>query len=171
MRFLFVDRILRLEPGREVVVRKNVSNSEDFFGDHFAGRPVMPGCLILETGDQAARLPLASAGGFTTLPSLTGVVQGKFQHLVQPGDTLEVRAVVAAETPETAEVRVEASVEGRRVAQAGLTYVFRQASADPGTARACARLRAFYEMLTTDPLATARARAAVTPVDREGGRA
>jgi hypothetical protein len=31
MRFVFVDRILQLEPGKEAVIRENVSNSEDFF--------------------------------------------------------------------------------------------------------------------------------------------
>jgi len=144
MRFLFVDRIVRLEPGREALVRKNVSNSEDFFSDHFAGRPVMPGCLILETGDQAARLLLASAAGFSRLPELAGVANGRFQHFVQPGDTLEVQATVTGQTAEAAEVRVAASVEGRRVATATLTYGFREAGADPAAARACARMRQFY---------------------------
>jgi 3-hydroxyacyl-[acyl-carrier-protein] dehydratase len=171
MRFLFVDRILRLEPGREAVARKNVSNSEDFFSDHFAGRPIMPGCLILETCDQVARLLLASAQGFARLPSLTDVTNGKFQHWVQPGDILEVRAAVAGEAGPGARVRVEASVEGRRVAQAVLTYAFQPADADPVTARACARMQAFYEGLTTDPVEAARARRTRDLADREGGRA
>ncbi len=163
MRFLLVDRILRLEPGRETVVRKNVSNSEDFFSDHFAGRPVMPGCLILEACDQAARLLLASATDFSRLPVLAGVANGKFQHLVQPGDSLEIQAAVTATTAEGAEVRAVASVEGRRVAQASLTYTLSPKEADPAVTRACTRMRAFYEMLTADP--TARGAA-----DREGHR-
>jgi 3-hydroxymyristoyl/3-hydroxydecanoyl-(acyl carrier protein) dehydratase len=55
MGFLLVERILRLGEEREAVVRKNVSNSEDDFADHFEGRPIMPACPILETCDQAAR--------------------------------------------------------------------------------------------------------------------
>ena len=74
MRFLLVDRILRLEEGREAVVRKNVSSSEDYFTDHFEGRPIMPGCLILEACDQAARLLLARSAGFRCLPGLVQVV-------------------------------------------------------------------------------------------------
>jgi 3-hydroxyacyl-[acyl-carrier-protein] dehydratase len=156
MRFLLVDRILRLEPGRATLVRKNVSNSEDFFSDHFAGRPVMPGCLILEACDQAARLLLASGNDFSALPVLDGVANGKFQHLVQPGDALEIQATLAAETADRAEVRAVASVEGRRVAQASLTYRLCPQGGDPGLARACARMRAFYEMLVADLAPAAR---------------
>ncbi|MFB3819526.1 MAG: 3-hydroxyacyl-ACP dehydratase FabZ family protein [Candidatus Methylomirabilales bacterium] len=151
MRFLFVDRIVRLEPGRDALVRKNVSNSEDFFSDHFSGRPVMPGCLILETGDQVARLLLASAEDFGRLPVLVEVTNGKFQHFVQPGDTLEVAASVARQTPASAEVRIQASVEGRRVAAATLAYRFSEAASDPAAARACRRMREFYAMITSRP--------------------
>jgi 3-hydroxyacyl-[acyl-carrier-protein] dehydratase len=158
MRFLLVDRIVKLEPGREVIVRKNVSSSEDFFTDHFAGRPVMPGCLILETCDQAARLLLATAADFTRLPSLAGVAQAKFQHFVVPGDTLEVHAVVASAGEGTTEVRVTARVEGRRVAQTSLTYTVSDAASDPAAARACGRMREWFTILTTEPGDAARAR-------------
>jgi 3-hydroxyacyl-[acyl-carrier-protein] dehydratase len=63
MRFLLMDRILRLEEEREAVGRKNVSNSEDDFADHFEGRPIMPACLILEACDQAARPGGEADGG------------------------------------------------------------------------------------------------------------
>lgn len=162
MRFLLVDRILRLEQGREAIVRKNVSNSEDFFADHFAGRPIMPGCLILETCDQAARLLLGKSSDFTLLPALEHVVNGKFQHFVQPGDSLQVHVVVISQTAGSAEVRVSATVEDRTVARASLIYRLVNAAGNPGAARACARMREFYEVLTTDPVSIAlenRARA------------
>lgn len=141
MRFLLVDRILRLEEGREAVVRKNVSNGEDYFADHFEGRPIMPACLILETCDQAARLLLGKSADFACLPSLEQVVKAQMQHFVQPGDRLEVRVAV---------VRASASVDERTVARASLYYRLIPASADTLTARACARMREFYEVLVAD---------------------
>jgi len=150
MRFLLVDRILRLEEGREAVVRKNVSNSEDYFADHFEGRPVMPGCLILEACDQAARLLLAKSAGFACLPSLEQVVNAKMQHFVQPGDLLEIRVAVARQEADAAEVRASATVEDRTVVRASLHYRLVPASADTLTARACARMQAFYEVLSSD---------------------
>ncbi len=150
MRFLLVDRILRLEEGREAVVRKNVSNSEDYFADHFEGRPVMPGCLILEACDQAARLLLAKSADFACLPSLEQVVGAKLQHFVRPGDLLEIRVSVARHEAGAAAVQASAAVADRAVARASLHYRLVPASADALTARACARMRAFYEVLTSD---------------------
>jgi 3-hydroxyacyl-[acyl-carrier-protein] dehydratase len=150
VRFLFVDRILRLEEGTEAVVRKNVSNSEDFFADHFEGRPIMPGCLILETCDQAARLLLAKSAEFAVLPSLEGVANAKMQHFVQPGDLLEVRVTVAGRTADGVEVRATAGVGERIVARASLHYRLIPATADTLTGRACQRMRGFYEELATD---------------------
>jgi 3-hydroxyacyl-[acyl-carrier-protein] dehydratase len=150
VRFLFLDRLLRLEDGVEIVVRKNVSNSEDFFAQHFEGRPIMPGCLILETCDQAARLLLAKSSGFELLPSLARVEQAKMQHFVQPGDLLEVRATVAGRTEGGAAVRISAAVGERVVARASLSYRLVPATADTLTGRACQRMRALYDMLATD---------------------
>lgn len=150
MRFLLVDRILRLEAGREAVVRKNVSNSEDYFADHFEGRPIMPGCLILETCDQAARLLLAKSADFGCLPNLEQVVNARLQHFVKPGDLLEIRVAVVREEADAAEVQASALVEERTVARAALHYRLTPASADTATARACVRMRAFYDVLSTD---------------------
>ena len=150
MRFLLVDRILRLEEGREIVVRKNVSNSEDYFSDHFDGQPIMPGCLILESCDQAARLLLGHAAGFTCLPRLVQVANAKMQHFVRPGDLLEVQAAVVQQADDDAEIRVCARVGERIVARASLQYRLIPAAADGATARACDRMREFYEILTAD---------------------
>ncbi|HSB68239.1 MAG TPA: 3-hydroxyacyl-ACP dehydratase FabZ family protein [Candidatus Methylomirabilis sp.] len=153
MRFLLVDRILRLEPGKEAVILKNVSNSEDYFADHFPGRPIMPGCLILEACDQAARLLLARGSGFRRLPRLEELTNGKFRHFVQPGDVLQVHVVVTSQDAGGAKVQAAASVGPRGVAQASLTYRLVEGAGDPGTARACDQMREFFEALTTDLLA------------------
>ncbi len=158
MRFLLVDRILRLTPGKEAVILKNVSNSEDFFADHFPGRPIMPGCLVLETCDQAARLLLAKSAEFRQMPKLTTVGSGKFRHLVQPGDALHVQVTVVAQDAGTAKVRATVAVGERIMAQAVLSYALVTAAEDPAAARACGRLREFYEALTTDPFAAAMER-------------
>lgn len=155
MRFVLVDRILRLEPGKEVVILKNVSQSEDFFADHFPGRPIMPGCLILEACDQATRILLGSSAGFSRLPVLERVVNGKFRHFVQPGDSLRVRIVVASQTTASADVRASVSVEERTVAQASLIYRLVDPAEDAGAARVCMRMREFYEVLTADPIVIA----------------
>lgn len=168
MRFLLVDRILRLEQGKEGLILKNASNSEDFFADHFAARPIMPGCLILETCDQAARLLLGSSSGFTVLPVLEHVINAKFHHFVQPGDSLHVHVVVVSQTQESAEVRASASVEERTVARVSLTYRLVKSADDSRARRACVRMREFYEILTTDPVSIALENRARAMAERQG---
>jgi 3-hydroxyacyl-[acyl-carrier-protein] dehydratase len=171
MRFFLVDRILRLEPGKEAVILKNVSNSEDFFADHFPGRPVMPGCLILETCDQAARLLLGCSSGFRQLPRLEQVTNGKFRTFVQPGDSLQVRVMLITQDAEGAKVQASASVGDRSVAQASLEYRLEDSTGDPGATRACARMQEFFEALTTDlfgGVMTSRARDASPGGDATG---
>jgi 3-hydroxyacyl-[acyl-carrier-protein] dehydratase len=141
-----------LAPGTDAVIVKNVSNSEDFFADHFAGRPIMPGCLILETCDQAARLLLGKSWDFGRLPILEAVDNGKFQHFVQPGDSLRVHVVQVSQEDQAVQMRATVSVEERTVARVNLRYRLVDAAQDPGATRTCARMREFYEILTTDPV-------------------
>lgn len=65
--FLFVDRIIELEPFKRVVGIKNVSCNEPFFRGHFPDNPVMPGVLIIEA--------MAQVGG--VLARLSGPVSPK----------------------------------------------------------------------------------------------
>lgn len=155
MRFVLVDRILRWDPGREAVALKNVSNSEDFFADHFPGRPIMPGCLILETCDQAARLFLGSTFGFTRLPVLEELTNATFRHFVQPGDALWVHLTLVSFTAGSAAVRAAVSIGERAVAQVAMGYRLVDSTEDPGATRVCAQMREFYTILTTDPISIA----------------
>lgn len=152
MRFILVDRILRLDPAKEAVVLKNVANSEDFFRDHFPGRPIMPGCLILEVCDQAARLLLASSVRFTRLPILEGLSNAKFRHFVQPGDSMRVRVTLVSRTTSGADVRAAVSVGDRTVAQACLGYRLADSTENTETARICTRLRGFVQLLSTESM-------------------
>jgi len=152
MRFILVDRVLRLEPGREAVILKNITNSEDFFADHFPGRPIMPGCLILETCDQAARLLLVSGTELRRLPRLERFANGKFRHFVQPGDTLRVHVRIVSQAPERAEVSASVSVGDRTIAQASLAYRLVDPAGDPRSAQVCGRLGEFLGFLTRGPM-------------------
>ncbi|MHC4677202.1 MAG: hypothetical protein ACYTEK_00745 [Planctomycetota bacterium] len=43
MRFILIDKVVSLEPGRRIKAVKNVSLSEEYLADHFPTFPVLPG--------------------------------------------------------------------------------------------------------------------------------
>src|SRR5437763_16295776 len=95
MRFLFVDRIVTLDPGRTIEILKNVSATEDVFDDHFPGYPILPGALLVETFEQASQLLIGASHDFARVGRLQGVSRAAFRHFVRPGDQLRVRCTRA----------------------------------------------------------------------------
>jgi hypothetical protein len=91
VRFVFVDRVLVLDPGRSIETLKNVTATEDVFADHFPGYPVFPGALIVETFEQASQLLIVATHAFACVGRLRAVRRGAFRHFVRPGDQLRVR--------------------------------------------------------------------------------
>src|SRR3972149_3980793 len=91
MRFVFVDRVLDLEPGRAIETIKSVSASEDVFADHFPGFPILPGALVVEAFAQGARLLIAESHGFMRGGRLVRLTRAAFRRFVRPGDQLRVR--------------------------------------------------------------------------------
>ena len=140
VRFVFVDRIVELAPGRSIRAVKNVSASEDFFADHFPGAPIMPGALILETFIQAGLLMLGAADGFGSQPVVRRVRRAAFKRLVRPGDQLTIRC----ESDEGQTVRASAHVDGRQVATAVIEF-------EPGPALPADNpLRRLHDVLRLD---------------------
>ena len=95
--FVLVDRVLEHDPASGLVASKNVSGTEDFFGGHFPGEPVMPGVLLMESLAQAAGVWLLKEARDPRAVEIqvVGIDGAKFRRRVQPGDQLrlEVRCL------------------------------------------------------------------------------
>jgi 3-hydroxyacyl-[acyl-carrier-protein] dehydratase len=123
--FLLVDRVLRLEPRKEIDAYKNVSINEPFFQGHFPSLPVMPGVLIIEA--------MAQAGGLLILADMpaddlansiflfTGIEKVRFRKPVHPGDRLDLHCELVRRKLRLSKMRGTARVNGALVAEAELT--------------------------------------------------
>jgi 3-hydroxyacyl-[acyl-carrier-protein] dehydratase len=151
MRFVFVDRVIALEPGRTIEILKNVSATEDMFEDHFPGHPILPGALVVETFEQASQLLIAVSHDFARVGRLRGVHRAAFRQLVRPGDQLRVRCARSAGDEAAWTLTSTAEVDGRRVASAVLEFALVEAAG--GDKRHAERLRETLRVLREAPIA------------------
>ena len=121
MRFLLVDKVLSIEPGKKIVTIKALSLAEEYLGDHFPTFPVLPGVMMLEALVQSAawltRVQQNFAKSMVVLSAARNVRYGNF---VAPGNIMrcEVDAVEIGET--SAKFKAAAFVDDRQTVNARL---------------------------------------------------
>lgn len=121
--FLLIDTIEELEEGKRAVGRKCVSMNEPYFQGHFPGNPVMPGALIVEAMAQVGAVAMLSAAEWKGQTAyFAGIDKAKFRKKVVPGDVLTLEAKVVKCKGPLGVSEAVATVDGRVVAQAQLTF-------------------------------------------------
>ena len=94
MRWIWIDRFLKFEPGKTAQAIKNVSLAGEHMHDHFPGYPVMPAALIIEGMAQTAGILVCHASGFKEKVVLAKITKATFDDVALPGDTLCHTAVI-----------------------------------------------------------------------------
>lgn len=121
--FLLIDSIEELEAGSRAVGRKCVSMNEPYFQGHFPGNPVMPGVLILEALAQTGAVAMLSVEEWKGKTAyFAGIDKAKFRKKVIPGDVLTLEAKVVKCKGPLGISEAVATVDGKVVAQAQLTF-------------------------------------------------
>lgn len=121
--FRFVDRLLKLEPGKSGAGEYLVRGDEPFLRGHFPGQPLFPGVLLVEA---AAQLAGTVAQSDPQIPPLAGLkltaMRGiKILGTARPGETIQSEARILNRLGNLIQAQVSVSVNGQTVMQGELT--------------------------------------------------
>jgi 3-hydroxyacyl-[acyl-carrier-protein] dehydratase len=124
MRFLLVDKIYELDPGKRIKASKRLDAGEEIFRDHFPGFPVVPGVLLTEMMAQAAGKCLDAEKTHPGRAMLGKIHSAEFRSWVRPGDESVIHAQISKNQPQYATAQCFIEVSGRRVCSAELFFAF-----------------------------------------------
>ncbi|MDD2775461.1 MAG: 3-hydroxyacyl-ACP dehydratase FabZ [Gallionella sp.] len=122
--FLLVDRVLSIDPGKEIVALKNVTINEPFFPGHYPHHPVMPGVLIIEAMAQAAALLSFKSSGTqaddNSVYLFAGIDGARFKRPVTAGDQLIIKVSLTRAMRGVFKFKGTVEVDGQLAAEAEL---------------------------------------------------
>jgi 3-hydroxyacyl-[acyl-carrier-protein] dehydratase len=122
MRFVFLDRILSLEPGKRIKAVKTLSPEEEYLEDHFPLFPVMPGVLVLEAIAQAGAWLVRLSEDFAhSLITIKGVRNIRYAGFVSPGDMLTISVELKGLSNTEADCKISGVVNDRIVVAGRMT--------------------------------------------------
>ena len=124
MRFIFVDEILELSPGKHIKAIKTISPDEEFLRDHFPGFPVVPGVLLTEMMAQAAGKCLDAELPSRGKAMLAQIKAASFRAWVSPAKTATISCIIRSSRSQVATATCSVEVEGRKACSAELLFSF-----------------------------------------------
>lgn len=117
--FIFVDKVLNLEPGEFARCEKTFPVTQDFFRGHFPGQPIVPGVILTEALAQTAGIAAAS-GGENRRFLLSAIRSMKFPKAALPGELIVLEAKKIAVMPPLFQFETRATVGGVVVAEGAI---------------------------------------------------
>src|SRR5262245_26565361 len=122
MRFILIDEIVDVDPGKTILGIKHISPEEDYFHDHFPGFPVVPGVLLVEMMAQTAGKCLDMENPDRGKAMLGKITSANFRSWVNPGETASIIAEIQASQPQYATARCRIEIGDRHVASAEFLF-------------------------------------------------
>ena len=122
MKFMLVDKIEKIELGKEITVSKNLSLAEEYLADHFPTFPVLPGVLILQVAVEAASWLVRVSNDFShSMITLKEARQVRYGNFVAPGQRLTITVKAKEIGSESSSFQARGTCEEIRALQANFT--------------------------------------------------
>ena len=122
--FLFVDKLLALEPGQSARGIWHLTGDEWFFPGHFPGRPTLPGVLQTEAIAQLGAVAVLTDERFAgKLPLFGGLDSARFRRQVVPGDILTLEVELGRMSARAGKGAGRALVNDQVACEASLLFV------------------------------------------------
>ena len=120
--FVFVRELIKCNPGTFAEAATSFAADDPIFAGHFPDNPLVPGVILTEALAQTAGIAAASGcpEGSRPLFLLSAIRSMKFFRPVRPGEHVDLRAEKLAQVDDLLQFRVDASVNGMRVAEGQL---------------------------------------------------
>jgi 3-hydroxyacyl-[acyl-carrier-protein] dehydratase len=120
--FVFVRDLIKCNPGTFAEAATSFAADDPIFTGHFPGNPLVPGVILTEALAQTAGIAAASGYPEVAKPLflLSAIRSMKFFRAVRPGERVDLRAERLAQADDLVQFKVDASVNGVRVAEGQL---------------------------------------------------
>lgn len=114
MKYSQLDRIVEIDPGKQLVAQRTLRADEEYLRDHFPNFPVMPGVMMLEALYQAAVWLVRVSDNFAPpLVLLKEAKSVKFGDFLCPGETLTITAQLMKSDGHTVTIKASADKGGK----------------------------------------------------------
>ena len=122
MRWIWIDKFIEFNSGKNAVALKNVTLAEEHLHDNVPGFPMMPECLMIEAMAQTGGILVGEARNFEEKVILAKINKAVFHHYVRPGDTILLSAEIESIAPEAASIHGKITCGDTLIAEISLMF-------------------------------------------------